>query len=153
MEYMVQGSRNGAGAPPRKSQTILVVDDKLDTLLLVRELLTSRGYNVTTASDADEAIQAIQAERPDLILLDVIMPGRSGYDLCHELKNDPSTRLIPVVMITGLSDRSDRIRGIEAGADDFLSKPLYPEEPAIIAPGSLIMLERSDVICISTTKA
>src|SRR5579872_5132550 len=111
MAYMLQGSRNGT---PRKSQTILVVDDKLDTLLLVRELLTSRGYNVNTASDADEALQAIQAERPDLILLDVIMPGRSGYDLCRELKDDPTTRLIPVVMITGLSDRADRIRGIEA---------------------------------------
>jgi len=108
MAYMVQGSRNGV--PSRRSQSILVVDDKLDTLLLVRELLSSRGYNVNTASDADEALQAIRAERPDLILLDVIMPGRSGYDLCRELKDDPATRLIPVVMITGLSDRSDRIR-------------------------------------------
>jgi putative two-component system response regulator len=113
---------------PRRTPTILVVDDKIDTVLLLRELLTSHGYRVITATDADEALQSIANDPPDLILLDVIMPGKTGYELCRELKADPTTRLTPIIMITGLTDRDDRIRGIEAGADDFLSKPLYPEE-------------------------
>jgi putative two-component system response regulator len=96
--------------------------------MLMRELLSSRGYDVQTAGTAEEGEQRIHTEFPDLVLLDVIMPGKSGYELCRELKDDPMTRLIPVVMITGLTDREDKVRGIESGADDFLNKPIFPEE-------------------------
>lgn len=112
----------------RRGQRILVVDDNQDNVVLMRELLSSRGYEVLTAATAEEAQEVIHRQPPDLILLDVIMPGKSGYELCRELKEDPLTRLIPVVMITGLTDREDKIRGIEAGADDFLNKPIFPEE-------------------------
>jgi putative two-component system response regulator len=114
--------------PARRSARILVVDDNRDNAFLTRELLQSGGYEVQTAENAACAEQLIRQQAPDLILLDVVMPGKTGIDLCRELKADPGTRLIPVVMITGLTDREDKIRGIEAGADDFLNKPIFPEE-------------------------
>ena len=81
-----------------------------------------------TASNAEQAEAELRRQPPDLILSDVMMPGKSGYDFCRTLKEDPTTRLIPFVLITGLSDSSDKVRGIEAGADDFLNKPVLAEE-------------------------
>ena len=107
---------------------ILVVDDNPDTMVLMRELLEIRGYNVVAVPDAIQAEAEIRRQLPDLILSDVVMPGKSGYEFCRELKENPSTRLIPFVLITGLSDREDKLHGIEAGADDFLNKPIFAEE-------------------------
>lgn len=92
------------------------------------QLLGMRGYDVVTAASAEQAEAEVNRQTPDLILSDVMMPGKSGYDLCRVLKDNPATRLIPFVLITGLTDSNDKVRGIEAGADDFLNKPVLAEE-------------------------
>ena len=114
--------------PRRRAPRILVVDDQPSIAGLMSQLLTIRGYSVVTASNAEQAEAEVHRQAPDLILSDVMMPGKSGYDLCRSLKDNPATRLIPFVLITGLSDSSDKVRGIEAGADDFLNKPVLAEE-------------------------
>jgi putative two-component system response regulator len=112
----------------RQAPRILVVDDHPAIAGLMSQLLAQRGYDVVTAADAEQAEEEVRRQSPDLILSDVRMPGKSGYELCRELKADPATRLIPFVLITGLSDSTDKVRGIEAGADDFLNKPVLAEE-------------------------
>jgi putative two-component system response regulator len=112
----------------RRAPRILVVDDQPSIAGLMSQLLTMRGYDVITASDAEQAEAEIRKQLPDLILSDVMMPGKSGYEFCRALKENPDTRLIPFVLITGLSDSTDKVRGIEAGADDFLNKPVLAEE-------------------------
>jgi putative two-component system response regulator len=114
--------------PRRRAARILVVDDNPEIVMVMRELLASDGYDVLAVQDAAQAEAEIQRQAPDLILSDVMMPGKSGYEFCREMKDNPATRLIPFVLITGLTDREDRLRGIEAGADDFLNKPIFAEE-------------------------
>jgi putative two-component system response regulator len=114
--------------PRRRHARILVVDDQPSIAGLMSQLLSARGYDVVTAASAEQAEAEVSRQMPDLILSDVMMPGKSGYDLCRGLKDNPATRLIPFVLITGLTDSNDKVRGIEAGADDFLNKPVLAEE-------------------------
>jgi DNA-binding response OmpR family regulator len=102
---------------------ILIVDDESQNVEVLRRLMTRLGYDVLTASDGESALESVVRDRPDLVLLDVNMPGIDGVEVCRRLKADPATRLIPVVLITTLTASEDRVRGIDAGADDFLAKP------------------------------
>ncbi|MEI7931456.1 MAG: PleD family two-component system response regulator [Alphaproteobacteria bacterium] len=103
---------------------ILVVDDIDANVRLLEAKLTAEYYQVLTASDGPTALALAGEERPDIILLDVMMPGMDGFEVCRRLKDDPLTRHIPVVMVTALDGRNDRVTGLEAGADEFLTKPI-----------------------------
>src|SRR5438876_786656 len=104
--------------------TILVVDDEPANRELMVALLEPQGYAVLTAEDGQEALDLFANHPPDLVLLDVMMPRLDGVEVCRRLKNNPETRLTPVVLVTALSALDDRVRGLEAGADDFLAKPV-----------------------------
>ena len=107
---------------------ILIVDDLAENRDLLTRLLVGDGHLVYTATNGAGALELVAREQPDLVLLDVMMPRLNGFEVCRELKRNPSTRLIPVVLVTALYDSEDKMRGIEAGADDFLTKPVNQHE-------------------------
>lgn len=119
---------------------ILVVDDILPNIKLLEAKLTSEYYDVISAENGPTALELARSESPDLILLDVMMPGMDGFKVCEKLKEDPATAHIPVIMVTALSDTADRVRGLQAGADDFLSKPVR-DVPLFARVRSLIRLK------------
>jgi adenylate cyclase len=114
-------------SPPK----ILVVDDTARNVKLLADLLGVKGYAVVTASSGQEALAKITAEPPDLVLLDVVMPEMSGYEVCQKIRDNPATAMLPVVMVTALDPAVERVKGIEAGADDFLTKPI--NQPELLA--------------------
>jgi putative two-component system response regulator len=116
---MSHDSNNG-----KPGGTILVVDDLSTNLDLLQRLLSAQGYSVLTARDGEEALSVVAQSPPDVVLTDIRMPRRDGFGLCRELKSTASTRLIPVVLMTGASEADDRIQAIEAGATDVLGKPI-----------------------------
>lgn len=122
--------RAPAGATPgaRAGFRVLVVDDDPDMAAFLTHMLRQERMIVETVNDGQSALARVAASPPDLMLLDVMMPGISGFDVCRQLKGSESTALIPVVLVTALEDSESRVRGIEAGADDFLSKPVRREE-------------------------
>jgi len=110
------------------AEVLLVVDDDIDTLRLVGLMLQRQGYTILTANNGQQAINMALEDQPDLILLDVMMPGMDGYEVTRHLRGDPNTADIPIIMFTAKTQLDDKVTGFEAGADDYLTKPTQPRE-------------------------
>jgi len=116
----------GRDVAPQAAFRVLVVDDDPDMAALLAATVEAEGMAAEVVSEGAGAMAAVAEAPPDLVLLDVVMPGACGFEICRRLKADPLTALIPVVLVTALEDRESRLQGIEAGADDFLLKPVRP---------------------------
>lgn len=107
---------------------VLVVDDNRDTVRIIRDALEGAGFGVVSAYDGREALDLVRRELPDLVILDLMMPKMSGYEVCNEIRKDPKTKGLIVLMLTARSDIDAKIQGIEGGANDYLVKPVEPRE-------------------------
>ncbi|MGC2424371.1 MAG: response regulator [Nitrospirota bacterium] len=110
------------------SKKILVVDDEMHILRIVKYKLESAGYDVLTALNGIEALKLAREEKPALIFLDIMMPGMNGYEVCSQLKNDPETKDIIIIMLTAKGQESDKIKGLEVGVDEYITKPFSPQD-------------------------
>src|SRR6202045_1129358 len=124
--------------------TILIADDQAANRELLEELLTTQGFKVIAVPDGAAALEELTRVQADLVLLDVMMPRLTGFQACEKIKNNPDTYLIPVILITALSDKQDRIEGIKVGADDFLSRPLDRSELLARVRSLLRLKQRTD---------
>jgi two-component system phosphate regulon response regulator PhoB len=125
---VVTAADQSASTTAKPRQRVLVVEDEMDIAALVAYQLTREGYRVETAANGADALAAVHRELPSLVILDRMLPGLSGDEVLHALKSDLATRFVPVLVLTARREQEDRIRGLEMGADDYLSKPFSPRE-------------------------
>jgi len=149
------GRATDATAPTGTSasapKTLLAVDDIPQNLKVLDAILTPRGYRLLTATSGAEALQKVADEHPDLLLLDIVMPGMSGYEVCRRLREQPETRMLPIVMVTA-SAHEEKVAAIEAGADDFVSKPIDQSELLARVKSLLRVKEYQDTITAQATE-
>ena len=127
MATLAVGAPESPAAPPAKRK-ILVVDDSPTERFFLADLLSKRGYEVVTAASGEEALLKVRSERPSLVLMDVVMPGTSGFQATRTIARDPATQAIPVILCTSKGAESDRIWGMRQGAKEYVVKPINPEE-------------------------
>ena len=133
-------------APVKKVPArILVVEDERDIAALVAYHLTKEGYRVRTAEGGTEALEAAASERPDLLILDLMLPGLSGYEVLGELRRRPELTEVPVIVLTARRDEADRVRGLELGADDYVTKPFSPRE-LVLRVGAVLRRAQSPAV-------
>ena len=118
-------------SPEKCTGNVLIVDDDPKNRLVLRAVLEQQGHCIGEAEDGEQALQKVRTDPPDVVVLDVMMPGISGYEVCNRLKRDPATAHIPVLMVTALTDRASRLKGMEKGANDFITKPVDIHEVAL----------------------
>jgi two-component system, OmpR family, phosphate regulon response regulator PhoB len=132
-------------APKPVPARILVVEDERDIAALVAYHLTKEGYRVRTAEGGNEALEAVSAERPDLVVLDLMLPGFSGYEVLAEMRRHPELTEVPIIVLTARREESDRIKGLELGADDYLTKPFSPRE-LVLRVGAVLRRAQSPAV-------
>ncbi len=132
--------------------TVLVVDDVEKNVKLLADILKVKGYDVVTAFSGPDALSMVESREVDLVLLDIVMPGMNGYEVCRKIRENPLTKILPVVMVTALDPSEERIKGLEAGADDFLTKPINQAELMARVQSLLRIKELFDTVQAQSTE-